>query len=367
VRLFFSHSFSSRLVPRVRAFNALLEAAFREIADELRSKEAPGALRFEVIEGDKAEFGDPASALFPRIGRCDVFFSLLFDETASGPCKPYVSPSCLQELIVAYVARKPILAWVEKGCTSSLGFASSLTTYREFTVDDLLFDEAKAAIRDNIKQRLYEAFLPSQAQAATYLYCNTFDHGSPDDVQDFRWRRARRVKNERDEEEWKPEDQPRRGGQSLLPFGGESGGCLAIAATADTWNWSGWQGQSITTLGLLDPAPFAPGQEVVVEIRCRTNGNVRIRPLFNGPAVDPDDPGDRAKWNWPLVIDAQDSDWGWKSVSFEEGWVSLIFRARITYPEGYRVQDTVKFYLIAETSEDIVLIDRVLLGLGASP
>jgi hypothetical protein len=363
VKLFFSHSFSAQLGPRVRAFRELLEMGFREIDEESLAKGVPGMLRFDVIEGDKAEFGDPASALFPRIERCDVFFSLLLDETASEPGRPYVSPSCLQELVVAYRAKKPILVWVERGCTSCLGFASSLTTYREFAVDDLLFDDAKAAIRDNIKQRLYEAFAPCQPQTSSFIYCNTFDDDSPDGVEDFLWRRARRVQQE-GQEVYQREEQPRRGGQSLLPFGGETGGCLAIVATADTWNWKDQQGKSITTLGQLDPTAFVPGQEVTVEVRCRTNGNARIRPLFNGPAVDPDEPDDRTKWDWQLVAEGQDSDWGWKSVSAEENWVSRVFRVRIAYPEGYRIRDTVKFYLIAETNEDILFIDRVLLGLA---
>ncbi|MBN1857579.1 hypothetical protein JW848_00010 [Candidatus Bipolaricaulota bacterium] len=367
MRLFYSHSFSVPLAAKVRAFRGLLEAAVDELALEMQGKGAPGMLRFDIIEGDKAEFGDPASALFPRIGRCDVFFSLLLDEAAAVPGLSHVSPSCLQELIVAHQASKPTLAWVEKGCSSCLGFGSSLTTYREFTVDDLLFDEGRQAIRDNIKQRLVEAFLASEHQTTQYLYCNTFSESSPDTVDSFLWRRGAWEHTDGGDEIWRSEQQPRSGGQRVLAFGGEAeNGCLAIAATAMTWNWNDQQGKSITTLGTIDPSLLPPDQTLVVELRCRTSGTALLRPLLQGVITDPRSTRLKGAPAQSLIANSQESNWNWKSVGEHEGWTSKQFHAKIDLPPSHRIEGDAQFYLVVETGEDILFIDHVVLGVVES-
>ncbi len=364
MRLFYSHSFSAPLAAKVRAFRVLLETAVCELAREMQQKGAPGMLQFDIIEGDKAEFGDPASALFPRIERCDVFFSLLLDEAAAEPGSSHVSPSCLQELVVAHQASKPTLAWVEKGCSSCLGFGRSLTTYREFTVDDLLFDEGTQAIRENIKQRLVEAFLASEPETTQYLYCNTFSEASPDTVDSFLWRRGSWEHSADGDDLWRSEQQPRPGGQRVLTFGGESGnGCLAIAATAMTWNWNDQQGKSITTLGAINPSLLVSNQALVVELRCRTSGTALLRPLLQGAITDPRSARLKGTPAQSLIADSQESNWNWKSVGEHEGWTSRQFHARIDLPPAHQVEGEAKFYLAVETGEDILFIDHVVLGL----
>jgi hypothetical protein len=364
MRLFYSHSFSAPLAAKVRAFRELLEAAVSELALEMQSKGAPGMLQFDIIEGDKAEFGDPASALFPRIERCNVFFSLLLDEAAATPGPSHVSPSCLQELAVAHRAGKPTLAWVEKGCSGCLGFGNSLTTYREFTVDELLFDEGKQAIRDNIKQRLIEAFLVSGPQTTQYLYCNTFSESSPDTVDNFLWRRGSWEQTPDGDEIWRSEEQPRPGGQRVLTFGGEDGnGCLAIAATSMTWNWNDQQGKSITSLGAVDPSLLSRDQSLMVEVRCRTSGTALLRPLLQAAIVDPRSDHPKGKPAQSLIADSPESNWNWKSVGEHEGWTSKQFLAKIDLPPSHQIEGEARFYLVVETGEDILFIDHVVLGL----
>lgn len=367
MRLFFSHSFSAPLATKVRAFRELLEAAVSELAVEMQRKGAPGMLQFDIIEGDKAEFGDPASALFPRIERCDVFFSLLLDESAASPGPSHVSPSCLQELVVAHRAGKPTLAWVERGCSSRLGFGSSLTTYREFTVDDLLFDDSKQAIRDNIRQRLIEAFLASEPQATEFVYCNTFSESSPDTVESFLWRRGSWEQTADGDEIWRSEEQPRTGGQRVLTFGGEDGnGCLAIAATAMTWNWNDQQGKSITVLGPIPPSLLAPNQALLVEVRCRTSGTALLRPLLQAVVVDPQSTRLKGRPARSLIAESPESNWNWKSVGEHEGWTSRQFHAKIDFPPTHRIEGDARFCLAVETGEDILFIDHVVLGLVRS-
>ena len=364
MRLFYSHSFSASLTAKVRAFRTLLETAASELASEMQRKGAPAILQFDIIEGDKAEFGDPASALFPRIERCNVFFSLLLDEAGAAAGPSHVSPSCLQELVIAHRAGKPTLAWVEKGCAGCLGFGNSLTTYREFTLEDLLFDEGKQAIRDNIKQRLVEAFLASEPQTARYLYCNTFSDVSPDTVDSFLWRRGSWEQTADGDKVWRSEEQPRPGGQRVLTFGGEDGnGCLAIAATGVTWNWNDQQGKSITLLGAIEPRSLDHGQALVVEIRCRTSGTALLRPLLQAMIADPNSAQLKGKPAQSLIADSPESNWNWKSVGEHEGWTSKRFHATIDVPAPYHIDGEARFYLVVETGEDILFIDHVVLGL----
>lgn len=354
MRVFYSHSFAVDLEPKVDFFRSLLKQVKMSI-----EKETEKALTVDIVEGDTAGFSDPVRTIFPEIRNSDIVFAVLLDEIATGPRSGFVSAACLQEIIVGHQAGKNMLAWVEHGCADRLGFARYLTTYSEFSLADLLSEEGKNKIAKTIRKRLLEYAQPIALEADSYLYCNTFDEGSPHNIHSLVWPRISLISG-------KSEEILRSGGQSILQFAGEhGGGCLAIASTRDTWNWFRQAGQSITTLGHISEDPFAHGQRMSFEIRCRSSGPVRVRPTFNGPAVDPDDPANKDKHDWPLVDLSRSPEWNWKTVTPEEKWVSKTFRCSIDYREGNVLQDPVKLYLVADTADEFLFIDKILLAVAS--
>jgi hypothetical protein len=358
MRIFYSHTFVPQHSAKVAVFRELLDRAGRGI--EHRAKDAEGNVQVsvEVVEGNQASFDDPAHAVFPLIESCDVLVALLLDET--GPSRAgFVSPACLQEIVVARRAGKNVLVWVERGCQAHLGFVPSLTTYGEFDVDDLILATGRDRIAGNLEDRLLGLVESPAPAGGACLYLNTFDEPSSDRIANFEWRRAYL---EPDGRTARVQEAPRPGGQTLLRFGGEhGGGCLLVAHTRDTWNWSLEAGKSITTLARLSGRDFSRGQEMRFEARCRSSSRVRLRPLFNGPAVDPVAPDDRGKQDWELVDPAHSPDWAYKSVVAEDGWTTRIFCCQIDYREGYVIRAPVTLYLVADTAQDVLFIDRVSL------
>jgi len=81
---------------------------------------------------------------------------------------------------------------------------------------------------------------------------------------------------------------------------------------------------------------------------------------------DPSDPENRDKQDWELVDDAVSPDWKWKSIDSEEGWVSRTFSCRIAYREGYEFGEQVKLYMIADTGESLLFVERVVLAVAES-
>jgi len=297
--------------------------------------------------------------IFPEIQNSDIVFAVLLDETVLGSKTGFASPACLQEVIVGQQAEKRTLAWVERGCADRLGFVRYLTTYSEFSLADMLSEEGQNRIAKTIRKRLLEYAQPIALETESYLYCNTFTEGSPHNIHSLMWPRV-------SVGDGKLEEIVRSGGQSVLHFAGEHrGGCLVIGSTRDTWNWFRQVGLSITTLGHIRKEPFARGQKMSLEIRCRSSGPVRVRPIFNGPAVDPADPTNKEKHDWELVDVSRSPEWNWKTVTREEEWTSKTFRCSIDYREGNELQVLVKLYLVADTADEFLFVDKILLAVAS--
>jgi hypothetical protein len=343
MRIFFSHSFAPELETRVEAFRQILATAKREI-------EAESDERVEVVEGDKADVMDPVNSIFPKIEDSNVLFTVLLAEHEDDKKISFVSPACLQEIVVAHHKGRRALVWVEKGRSKRLGFTQHLTTYGEFTDVDLLLEQKRRSIIQNLKDTIIRHFQPSAAKTDGYLYFNSFNEESRDKVRSYSWRRAE-------------SEEPRTGGQQEISFGGESGeGCLLIAVTDDAWNHP--TRTSIATLAQLDPTHFENGQSVIFEIRGRSTGPIRVRPYIDGPAVDPEAPRDRDKWVWDICPQpGPDGNWDWKAIKPEEEWVSKVFVGRVQYPQEFIIKRRPTLDLLTDTGVNALFVDRVMFGL----
>jgi len=87
--------------------------------------------------------------------------------------------------------------------------------------------------------------------------------------------------------------------------------------------------------------------------------------VFNGPAVDPVDPTNKNKHDWQLVDVSRSPEWNWKTVTPEEEWTSRTFRCSIDYREGNALQVPVKLYLIADTADEFLFVDKILLAVAS--
>jgi hypothetical protein len=244
MRIFYSHSFTTGLFPKVKAFRAVLDEAI-EAVRQSHGSDSGSSPAIEVVEGTGVDFANPAGSIFPLIENSDILIAALFDETRSRQ-DGFVSAACLQEIIVAQRAGKKTMVWVEEGCTNRLGFIPHLTTYGEIGIDELLLADGRDRIARTIVDRLIGAGREGPRRAGcSYIYVNDFGPGAADRISSFEWRRAYV-----DEETHKIhfEETPRSGGQTILRACGENGkDCLCISSTKDTWNWALNAGQSLTT------------------------------------------------------------------------------------------------------------------------
>jgi hypothetical protein len=365
MRIFYSHSFTARLSPKVRAFRAILDEAVN--AARLASELTPGRpFVATVVEGIGVDFADPVSSIFPMIEGSDVLISALFDETSSSE-EGFVSAACLQEIIVAARAGKKTMVWVEEGCANRLGFIPHLTTYGDIRTDEMLLAEGRQRITRAITDRLLGATVkvPS-GPTDKHIYINDFGPGSLDHIVSFEWKRAY-VDEKTQTAHF--EGNPRTGGQTILRSCGENGNdCLAISSTRDTWNWALRVGESLTTLAVLPRAEFTHGRELVFRVHCRSTGRVKLCPLLNGPATNPKDPDEKlTDHDWQLMDPTRELEWQYKSIAPEEGWVDKLFTCRVNFRKDHVLSRDPTLYLMANTEREIVLIDHISLSAVGSP
>jgi len=79
-KIFLSYSFAECAEKRTRAWKELVECVLERIEQQTAQKGAK--LQMELVEGNKADLGNPVESIFPKVRSCDFLIALLLNVSA---------------------------------------------------------------------------------------------------------------------------------------------------------------------------------------------------------------------------------------------------------------------------------------------